>query len=878
MALEGIGSAISDLQGILSSLGIGGGMGAVPYMFPSEMDPDIVYGLPPYWQPTATSMEGNCDQQGNLISASFPVLEIIPFKLSFDDKAKGVNSQYKKQYVKSNSIKFAVQADDVVSYTHTNEYAPSEFEKNSKSAIEIDMIREMHQMEKVYSGDEGAGVSQFLRDTATGLVDAMNNVGEGVTGNLSKGSLKQIAGSVAGIAGSATKALISGGRIDLPNIWQDSNTALNWQFRIKLRTMSSDPNSRLYKREIMDPLQILMALALPRSGGALAYLDPCYIEAKLGNILYTGMAGITNFTWSVPLNELNFNGVARAVEITIALSDLYNVMVQTEHGGAAEESGLPNSKKYLENIVKEKTWNYLPDRDKHAGNWYADPSVMKYVPLGSLLSDDSGPTTSEIVGPGVSAEDPKPSITPQPEKETEVVEEIKELLKENKSIEEIVEVLRGFQGDINQVNAALQYSNLAFIKIPQTNSAGEVLAYNYKVTFTIDIYGASADDETNVIDLPNDRKNINVEFSGSPTFLKLPNLINITTNLPIKFSSLKANQKYKYEFDVSKLKKFEIKSLPVFSSTSPRSVQVKSFSDLNFTREKCEDGVVRNKIKFHQTSTNNFKKLDVSKATKVRVSGTKKNNGDYSILSYEDTYKTIVLDSGKIFEEEYNSSSVINMIESTENIYKLDVSFSSRFATIFNKNAKNYFSNVDYNKVGNGMLINMPKTIMNNFIDELSPTLGYSIENYIMQDEDKENLDSYFLIMYYAVMSMSEFVKPILNDSDISLQQIKTATMNLISENVAWLDMRIRITQILSNTLERICQDIVNVLNRTNIREDIKYIYDINKINFLPYNKNEFFEDMMVMFQILAFLSRGSILETSCSFSPANELILMLEE
>jgi hypothetical protein len=294
-----------------------------------------IMGLPPI------GLETDADyfESKELLEASFPTLKIIASFCDWDDTTKPLNvTKLSPEY------KFAVIPDSAINYSHTNQYNTSNIESDLSSALRFNTAGEIRQLMKTSSGalHTNLGQGQEYLDTLMKRVVGVLKEAAATYGN------EMPARVMTSLAGDVARGMLAGARIDLPNIWQNSQTTMNWTFTIELRTMATDPNSELYRKDIIEPLGILLKLALPVGGYNISFVEPPYISARLGNFLDVKLGGISNIVWTAPLNEFNLNEVPRHIEVSITIQDLYSVMVQA----GSENEDFPTMEKHISNFTK----------------------------------------------------------------------------------------------------------------------------------------------------------------------------------------------------------------------------------------------------------------------------------------------------------------------------------------------------------------------------------------------------------------------------------------------------------------------------------------------------------------------------------------------
>lgn len=310
-----------------------------PIKYPNASAGTIM-GLPPLWKEYDTDL-GEID----LMRHSFPILRIQPIEVKLQESSS--DKKYRTQLV-GQEYEFAVRADNAIGYSHTNNFSPSGITNDLKQLITLNTAGELRQMIKTSGGIFLGGqmqaalnsVQEGTRETIEALGHALRNSTAGT----------YMFDSLGAVGTDVLNGLLLGARIDLPNIWMDSQTGMSWTFTIELRTMATKPSDEAYQREILLPLEVLLRLSLPVSAASIAYLEPPYVKFELGSFLKCRMGGIAALSWQAPLNEFNMYQVPRHIEVSLTLVDLFNVMVQ----GDPLNQDVPTDLKFLEQMKSIK--------------------------------------------------------------------------------------------------------------------------------------------------------------------------------------------------------------------------------------------------------------------------------------------------------------------------------------------------------------------------------------------------------------------------------------------------------------------------------------------------------------------------------------------
>ena len=154
---------------------------------------------------------------------------------------------------------------------------------------------------------------------------AAESVKSGVLNNLSEAFSNLTGGMLSDLATKGTSALISGGKLIFPKIWQDSSFSRSYSFTIKLRSPDHDALSIFLN--IMVPYLHLLALTLPTAHDdyANAYNAPFLVKAYCKGLFNIDMGIITDMSVSRGAEcQWNDDGLPTQMDIDISIEDLYS--------------------------------------------------------------------------------------------------------------------------------------------------------------------------------------------------------------------------------------------------------------------------------------------------------------------------------------------------------------------------------------------------------------------------------------------------------------------------------------------------------------------------------------------------------------------------
>ena len=315
------------------------------------------------------------------LKRSFLKLNITPLDVEF---VNGVNGKVRDKKEKENmlstnksialnvSYNFAVQATGNLSFNHSNTYNASSSEKWLGGLFDTvsGISRELGGLTNVtggYFGSGGKALSgfghQIIGNAEQGLAEILESLkGDPNNKNSVYNTNPEAKGFVDVLSkvGKTTLNNLTGARLDIPDVWVDSSTNIQHQFKIDLRTLNPDPESDQYFKDIILPLYILLTLALPTEADGISYKTPPYIKCTLDQFVKIKLGAITNISWNIPLDEVNFRRAPRHVEVNLTIRDLYSVMKQEAYdinnnrmvNKDTENMDITTKKEFVENFVK----------------------------------------------------------------------------------------------------------------------------------------------------------------------------------------------------------------------------------------------------------------------------------------------------------------------------------------------------------------------------------------------------------------------------------------------------------------------------------------------------------------------------------------------
>lgn len=340
------------------------------------------------------------------LKASFPVLKIHPIDVEIlkegvrtkeGEKLRGDATSDQKNYrghvISEVEYRFAVQTSSAIQYTHTNQFGESGVENSLKKiANTFSAMSQAQNLLNAVGGVNSDLFKKFAAATSSLGSKLKNEVGDWQKAAMNSDIAQQhpeIMGMFNGLF-NAGMDIMSGGRIDIPDVWLDSSTSNSHTFNIELRTLSADPRSDQYFADILLPLYVLLTLALPTEGQTFIYNTPTYITASLDDSFWEVKFGaVTSLNWSVDTTYINFKKVPTHITVQLTIQDMYKLMPQgvfdmgNEAHTAGHNSDMMTKDDYINNFVR----NFPSNDDGSPGlDKLAPPNQAYYLTEYSALA------------------------------------------------------------------------------------------------------------------------------------------------------------------------------------------------------------------------------------------------------------------------------------------------------------------------------------------------------------------------------------------------------------------------------------------------------------------------------------------------------------
>lgn len=229
------------------------------------------------------------------------------------------------------------KAKDVSKKTTFSEYLDSEFRSGSQFAI-FKVNYTSPPSESFTNSVKESEISQKINEKVSQVRDLKFTMGQfqlpgafgdaaasvaGAVGDVLTGALSGVTFGVS----DALTSILSGSYVDIPKHWQSSDVSLaRAQYNMTLISPYGNPVSLL--QNIYMPLAMLMAGALPLSGGKASYTSPFICELYDRGKIQIRLGMIESLTITRGTSNLGFtvNNKPLAIDVSISIVDLSSIM------------------------------------------------------------------------------------------------------------------------------------------------------------------------------------------------------------------------------------------------------------------------------------------------------------------------------------------------------------------------------------------------------------------------------------------------------------------------------------------------------------------------------------------------------------------------
>jgi len=329
--------------------------------FSKNLNPSKVIGLPPSYVIGDTDLSDH-----KLILASMPIMAIYPAYPSLgggEDKRAGLqtfnldHAEGRKKYkmildsafdesiytTNEHCIYVAFTNDASLSESFNSEFGESKFEQlgnmASSSAEELRYMTGQASMGKAIESMKKnmGGILGGLTGAAGGLVGLGEKVLEGVSG------------------GSGLSKVLSGSKIDFPQMWKGS--AYSPSYSISIRLYNYNPKDlALHKQFIVEPLAKLLAFTIPLSDSASTFTYPVLCSVSCPGLFMLKAAYVSSIEVikGGDANNISFIQRPGIVDVKMTFNTLYGSLIaedtSLEPGNSVKDRFRPIFKEYINNL------------------------------------------------------------------------------------------------------------------------------------------------------------------------------------------------------------------------------------------------------------------------------------------------------------------------------------------------------------------------------------------------------------------------------------------------------------------------------------------------------------------------------------------------
>jgi len=224
----------------------------------------------------------------------------------------------RKQFGTDNAV-YLYYSDEgsALNQSFTNTTGPSGLSSTLQSAS--DAVKEWGFFLNAAGLERGTGLAKF----GTALQDSVG------------GNSNSLLGRLFGNVTEGVSTILAGNNLSLPEIYMDSDTAVEHSFKVKLVSPYGDPESVfLY---VLRPLARLLAFSLPRQYGPNSYQSPFIVQAFSKGQFNCQLGIVTNLSISrcgQGGESHTINHIPTELEVSITIQDMYEkVFLSNEYFG-----------------------------------------------------------------------------------------------------------------------------------------------------------------------------------------------------------------------------------------------------------------------------------------------------------------------------------------------------------------------------------------------------------------------------------------------------------------------------------------------------------------------------------------------------------------
>jgi len=281
----------------------------------------------------------------------------------------------------SGAIKVAFLADNFPTDSFTNEYGESFLQKitdvTSQGIREVMQITGTESLSQAMKKIKG-GAETVAKATESKTISAIFE-GAARAGEVAQRAMTTLEATR---GGGTLSALLTGARVDFPQLWKNSGFTPSYTMTIRL--YNPNPGSaRSTEEYIIGPLAVLLCLAVPRSSEGNTYKWPFFQKVSAPGIYNLDPSMITNISVikGGDQQQIAFNQRLGIVDVRIDFGSLFNTMLTEE--GIGKERNRPTLYSYLDALrqTKGEIKNHYSTAEKIVG--YTRPESVEVSRIAS---------------------------------------------------------------------------------------------------------------------------------------------------------------------------------------------------------------------------------------------------------------------------------------------------------------------------------------------------------------------------------------------------------------------------------------------------------------------------------------------------------------
>lgn len=436
-----MGGILSSLPGILGNIAgssiasisqmLSGGSSALPLLIPEDplmgnkYNPNEIIGLPPAVNYGSLEL--------SQVLRSMPVVTLTPGWPKFDgglnlysfDSNKGIQKYLQILSVLNIKmptlpLKVAFNADNTISETFHTGYDESAYEDyvQGMSNATLSQARYITGSENASEipGKLASGLSNTLGNNGGAFPGArrgagpyINSAGQSIGAGIKK--LENGVNQVGGKIGNSLSKVLSGSRIDFPQIWRHSSYSADHQLTIRLiNPWPQDDES--YMKYIVQPLMWLLALNTPISDSDYTFEWPVLLRAECPGLFQVKAGYISTLSvlkGGAQGHDIGLTQRSNEIEVQITISDVYSTLIAKTNSTVNEDR--PTLDRYMSVLMGKMD---VPEIDTSDYVSLSDPNsvTINMAPLltPSGIFQNIQNVAQELAGVGVDVINPRITV------------------------------------------------------------------------------------------------------------------------------------------------------------------------------------------------------------------------------------------------------------------------------------------------------------------------------------------------------------------------------------------------------------------------------------------------------------------------------------